>query len=89
MRTPSSAASHSDDGARPAIVSRAPVRIVTAWAGALRELPVIGHYVADFAYVDERTGQRVIEDVKGVKTAMYRWKKKHTEAQYGITITEV
>lgn len=58
-------------------------------AGALRELPVIGHYVADFAYVDERTGQRIIEDVKGVKTAMYRWKKKHTEAQYGITITEV
>lgn len=31
----------------------------------------------------------VIEDVKGVKTALYLWKKKHVEAQYGITITEV
>jgi hypothetical protein len=57
--------------------------------GALRELPAVGKYVADFAYYDERTGQRIIEDVKGVKTALYRWKKKHTEAQYGITITEV
>jgi len=57
--------------------------------GALRELPCVGHYIADFAYYDERIGQRIIEDVKGVKTALYRWKKKHTEAQYGITITEV
>jgi hypothetical protein len=31
----------------------------------------------------------VVEDVKGMRTPMYRWKKKHVEAQYGITITEV
>lgn len=31
----------------------------------------------------------VVEDVKGMKTALYRWKKKHVEAQYGITIREI
>ena len=59
-------------------------------AGALRgkDYPVIGHYVADFAYYDERIGERVIEDVKGMKTAMYRWKAKHLAAQYGVKILE-
>ncbi len=48
----------------------------------------IGEYRADFQYV--RDGEfLVVEDVKGFKTALYRWKKKHVEAQYGITITEV
>jgi hypothetical protein len=51
--------------------------------------PVIGKYRADFAYYDNRTGQRVVEDVKGFKTPLYRWKKKHVEAQYGLTITEI
>lgn len=31
----------------------------------------------------------VVEDVKGFKTPLYRWKKKHVEAQYGITIREI
>lgn len=51
----------------------------------------IGQYVADFMY-EERQGQDWclrIEDVKGVRTPLYRWKKKHVEAQYGITIREV
>ena len=51
----------------------------------------IGKYVADFTY-EERTGGRwalVVEDVKGMKTPLYRWKKKHVEAQYGISIREV
>ena len=48
----------------------------------------IGRYVADFRY-DLPTGEDVIEDVKGMKTAIYKLKKKHVEAQYGITITEV
>lgn len=47
----------------------------------------IGEYRGDFAYLD-RTG-RVVEDVKGFKTALYRWKKKHVEKQYGITIREI
>ena len=51
--------------------------------------PVIGRYVADFKYFDLRTTERVVEDVKGFKTPLYRWKKKHVEAQYGIQILEV
>jgi hypothetical protein len=56
------------------------------------EYPTIGKYVADFKYfrLDAPTGW-VIEDVKSpaTRTALYRWKKKHTECQYGIKITEV
>jgi hypothetical protein len=49
----------------------------------------VGSYFADFAY-DDGAG-RVIEDVKSqpTKTAIYRWKKKHVEAEYGIRIKEV
>lgn len=49
----------------------------------------IGAYKADFQYVEWRTGKRVVEDVKGFKTPLYRWKKKHVEAQYGIQIREI
>jgi hypothetical protein len=48
---------------------------------------LVGIYRADFAY---RTADgTVVEDVKGVRTALYRWKKKHVEAEYGVTIVEV
>jgi len=47
----------------------------------------IGKYVADFRY--RRDGCLVIEDVKGVQTDLFRWKKKHAEAEYGITIVIV
>lgn len=45
-----------------------------------------GSYRADFLYVEE--GEAVVEDVKGFKTAMYRFKKKLVEAQYGFLIHE-
>lgn len=48
----------------------------------------VGTYVADFVYYT-KSGEKVVEDVKGFKTPLYRWKKKHVEAQYGITIREV
>lgn len=48
----------------------------------------IGEYVADFLYV-ERDGEEVVEDVKGMTTALYRWKAKHLAAQYGIQVREV
>ena len=48
----------------------------------------IGKYLADFVYTDIN-GIRVIEDTKGKSTDMFRWKKKHVEAQYGIEILEV
>ncbi len=44
--------------------------------------------VADFSYTDTRTGLVVVEDVKGFKTPLYRWKKRHVEAQYGFRILE-
>ncbi len=46
-------------------------------------------YIADFKYTDIQTGIEIIEDVKGVKTPMYKLKKKIIEEMYGITITEV
>jgi len=62
----------------------------------------IGKYVADFKYFalpdfGEWTPPYdvppfpvwVIEDVKGIKTPVYRLKKKMAEAIYGITIREV
>ena len=45
-------------------------------------------YKADFTYIS-KYGHDVYEDVKGVKTAAYRIKKKLVEALYGIRITEV
>ncbi len=49
------------------------------------EIP-IGVYRADFSYLEG--DKHIVEDVKGVKTPLYRWKKKHVEAQYGIKIRE-
>ena len=46
----------------------------------------IGKYVADFVYTEN--DEEVIEDSKGYRTPLYRWKKKHVEAQYNITLTE-
>ena len=50
---------------------------------------IIGRYVADFCYRTEPDFVMVVEDVKGFRTPLYKWKKKHFEAQYGIKITEV
>jgi hypothetical protein len=50
---------------------------------------LLGRYIADFSYVNTRTGRHVVEDVKGFRTPLYRWKKKHVEAQYGIEIVEI
>jgi hypothetical protein len=49
----------------------------------------LGKYIADFYYFDRRTSQHVIEDVKGFKTPLYRWKKKHVEAEYGFPVIEI
>jgi hypothetical protein len=46
-------------------------------------------YVADFRYRSGPNGLLVIEDVKGMKTPLYRLKKKWFEAQYGIPISEI
>lgn len=48
----------------------------------------IGCYVADFRYRFANDGRVIVEDAKGMKTAIYQWKKKHVEAEYGIEINE-
>lgn len=52
---------------------------------------LIGTYVGDFRY-EEDTAEpfdpEVVEDVKGVKTPVYRLKKKLMKAIYGIEIRE-
>ena len=55
----------------------------------------IGTYRADFSYCECRRPTQcnqtkwIVEDVKGFKTPLYRWKRKHVMAQYGIEIKEV
>ena len=48
-------------------------------------------YLADFVYLTEKDGmlQKHIEDVKGVKTAVYRLKKRLMWHLYRINIEEV
>ena len=48
-------------------------------------------YLADFVYLTEKNGmlQKHIEDVKGVKTAVYRLKKRLMWHLYRINIEEV
>jgi hypothetical protein len=46
-------------------------------------------YIADFRYRRGPRGILTIEDVKGMKTPVYRLKKKLVEAQYGIQIQEI
>lgn len=45
-------------------------------------------YIADFQYHD-KDGDVVVVDVKGVKTPVYKLKKKLVEALYGFEIQEV
>lgn len=44
-------------------------------------------YIADFAYTVD--GDYIVEDVKGVRTPVYKLKRKLVEALYGIVIKEV
>lgn len=40
------------------------------------------HYLADFMYWDNKLKRTVVEDVKGVKTEVFRIKQKMFEAKY-------
>ena len=44
-------------------------------------------YVADFVYTEDN--KMVVEDVKGVRTDVYRLKKRLLAERYGIVIKEV
>lgn len=47
------------------------------------------NYVADFTYVEKRTGEFIVEDTKGVKTKEYILKRKMMLYFHGIQIREV
>ena len=46
-------------------------------------------YIADFVYKDNRTGEYVVEDTKGVRTPEYIIKRKLLLYVYGIRIKEI
>jgi hypothetical protein len=70
-------------------LSLQPRYMLLVWDCEKKQDVQVGHYVADFSYWDMREGKTVVEDVKGVKTPIYRLKKKMVEHRYGITITEI
>ncbi len=48
---------------------------------------VVCKYIADFVYVED--GMRVVEDVKGMLTPLYKLKKRLMEACHNVVIREV
>lgn len=49
---------------------------------------LIESYDADFVYIDVYTGQKIVEDCKGCRTATYKRKKKWMKKILGIEIKE-
>jgi hypothetical protein len=49
----------------------------------------VGQYEADFQYVDCKTGEVVVVDVKGFRTREYLLKKRLMKAIYQIDIVEI
>lgn len=45
-------------------------------------------YIADFVYLDARTGEKIVEDAKGFKTREYIKKRRLMKKIYGIKIKE-
>lgn len=64
-----------------------PIEVVNPRNG---EVILCGKYLADFRFWDVASNRVVVEDVKSAptKTAVYRLKKRLTEARYGIEILE-
>ena len=54
------------------------------------EVTCIGKYKADFRYYEKRVminfWDVIYEDVKGVDTALSKWKRKHVKAEHGIEV---
>ncbi len=47
----------------------------------------IGTYVPDFDYYEDE--KLKVEDVKGFRTDLFIWKRKHFEAQYKVVLNEI
>lgn len=54
---------------------------------AVNGIPVC-KFVADFTYTEQPSGAYVVEDVKGMRTPIYKLKAKLMKACLGITIRE-
>lgn len=65
-----------------------------------RDPVALGEYRGDFLFEERlcakggpiaarREWRCIVEDIKGFATPLYKWKKKHVEAQHGITIREI
>jgi len=70
-----------------------PLHIQELWRS---QAPIVvtqaGHYRADFSYIDLKTGEIVIEDVKGgdaTRTTDYKLRKRIAELVHGIHVREV
>lgn len=63
------------------------LRLQTKWPIQINGIHV-GSYVSDFDYLDTKE-TLTVEDVKGVRTPLYKFKRKCFEAQYGFAISEV
>ena len=46
-------------------------------------------YTADFVYTDNRSGKKVVEDAKGVKTQQYIIRRKLMLWRHGIEVIEI
>ena len=60
--------------------------------GAVKQGKIIErevYYLADFVYIDKKTGEKVVEDAKGMRTKEYIIKRKLLLWRYGIRIREV
>lgn len=73
---------------QPVYPLHAPVR--TADGALVVGAVKVSDYIADFRYRDRRLAWAlIVEDAKGVRTPVYRLKKRHLAAEYGIAIVEV
>lgn len=45
-------------------------------------------YIADFVYIDQRTGEKIVEDVKGFRKVEYKKKRRLMKQVYNIEIFE-
>lgn len=58
-------------------------------SGPVEQCPTVAVYIADFVYEVHGEKLRHVVDAKGVRTQIYKLKKKWLELQSGIVIEEV
>lgn len=73
-------------GAITDLIPQAPFELVPSVVLGNRKRPAI-KYKADFVYTEN--GHKVVEDVKGMKTAVYSLKKHLMKHVHGIEIREI